>query len=103
MKIQIIAAAVSLGLASPLFAQTAPAFFAALLFSVLIVTVEAPNAAEILTNPYTWRRVWRNGILIWHEFGTLMPGAFERNPLPNGANGSLWTLTYELQIGRAHV
>ena len=74
-----------------------PAFFAALLFSVLIVAVEAPSAVEILTNSYTWRWVWRNGILVWHEFGTLMPGAFERNPLPNGANGSLWTLTYELR------
>ena len=74
-----------------------PAFLAALLFSTLIAAIATPSAFDFLSSPVTWRWVWRNAILIWNEFGTSMPGAFEQNPLPGGANGSLWTLTYELR------
>lgn len=35
-------------------------------------------------------------MFIWREFGARLPGTFEGNPFPGGANGSLWTLTYEL-------
>lgn len=74
-----------------------PAFWVALLFSVLIAATVTTNAYEFLSGPYTWRWVSRNALFIWQGFGTGMPGAFEGNPFPGGANGSLWTLTYELR------
>lgn len=74
-----------------------PAFLTALLFSTLIAAISTPGALDFLSSPVTWRWVWKNAILIWNEFDTSLPGAFEQNPLPGGANGSLWTLTYELR------
>ena len=68
-----------------------PAFWAALIFSVLLASTL--TGFDFLLNGYTWRWLLRNAVLIWKEYGALIPGAFESNPHPGGANGSLWTLT----------
>lgn len=73
-----------------------PAFWLALLFSVLVASIANPHPLEFLLDELTWHWVWRNAFFIWHGYSSMTPGAFANNPIPGGANGSLWTLTYEL-------
>ena len=73
-----------------------PAFWVALLVSVVVASLATVSASDFLSRPIIWRWVWRNALFVWRGFGALTPGAFEGNPFPEGANGSLWTLTYEL-------
>lgn len=73
-----------------------PAFWIALLFSVVIAAIVSDHPADFLGNSYTWRWISRNAYLVWKTFSATMPGAFVGNPIAGGANGSLWTLTYEL-------
>ena len=73
-----------------------PAFWLALLFSMLAAAIANPDSLGFLTRYDTWQWLLRNALFIWRGYNPLTLGAFETNPIPGGANGSLWTLTYEL-------
>lgn len=74
-----------------------PGFVTALLFSVLVAALVAALPLEFLFHLETWRWILRNALLIGASFGAKLQGAFPDNPLPQGANGSLWTLTFEIR------
>ncbi len=74
-----------------------PGLVAGLLFGVLVAASVADKPQEFLFNSHVWRWVWHNTLFIWKGFGAQLAGAFPDNPFPHGANGSLWTLTYEIR------
>lgn len=49
---------------------------------------------EYLRTPQTWIYTPQNALLVHQQFG--LPGLFEGNPFRGVANGSLWTLKYEV-------
>ena len=51
-------------------------------------------AGEYFASAETWRFVWRNVLVRWE---IMLPGVFLANALPGFANGSLWTLEFEVE------
>jgi peptidoglycan/LPS O-acetylase OafA/YrhL len=76
------------------FLRIYPAFFASLLFGVLIgAFVTTLPLAQYLTHEQTLRYVV-SSLLTEIQFS--LPGVFHELPVPDGINGSLWSIPLEL-------
>lgn len=70
-----------------------PALAACLVFGMLIgAVVTTLPTYEFWTNANTWLYLFKNMLL---DLRFDLPGVFEKNPLANAVNGSLWTLPTE--------
>lgn len=76
-----------------------PALWAMMLLTVgalgLFVTTLSP--AEFFSSPITHTYLWR-GMTLVNGVKFDLPGLFPHNPIPNVANGSLWTLPVEWRL-----
>jgi len=74
-----------------------PALACGVLLSFVLATLcnEFPLAVT-LDDRRTWAYLWKNITAL--EFVPEFAGAFPGNPIPNGPNGSLWSLPVELRL-----
>lgn len=74
-----------------------PALVAATVFTIAVAGATGSLPwREYLASPATWRYFLRTAT--GFDVVDKLPGAFEHNPFPHAANGSLWTLPVELRL-----
>jgi peptidoglycan/LPS O-acetylase OafA/YrhL len=74
-----------------------PALIASVVLAVALATLtNARPASSVLSDPATWDYAWRNATA-W-SFVVPIAGSFPHNPIPEGPNGSLWSLPIEIRM-----
>lgn len=76
-----------------------PALWVMLLFTVFGLGgfFTALPLREYLSSPAVYLYLAKSGTVLGNV-GDTLPGVFEANPFPRAANGSLWTLPYEVHL-----
>lgn len=79
------------------FLRIAPGLAFVAMVTTLIIGPLASSygAKEYFSASNTWRYLIKTPLL---DVGRYLPGVFEKNPLPFGVNGSLWTIQIEVWL-----
>lgn len=77
------------------FFRIMPALVASKIFCLFVLgpALTTLTLSAYFDNTWMYQHVWRYPLM-----GYAMPGVFEKNPIPNAANGSIWTIQYEVAM-----
>jgi len=72
-----------------------PGFIAAMGFSAALIWAVCPEFRTATGRPADWLWQWMRDLLLLNANSISQPGVFAGNPVPQAANGSLWTISIE--------